>query len=189
MPTKHNDADAKQVQCSPCRLTSHSGAEKEKMLTVVIGQIVTEVNDGKMFEKTLSNLQLCGLLLLQLMLTAPPTPFPAPLAFGHTKRVNFVRKILIYECNLKLMGMSVVLQVFGHKPKYWTHEHVDLMMAPDEKSEDHQIYYSSSWGEHECQTKFHGNTSSSCWDVSLKTINVNHMVATEKKSDPQMFRY
>ncbi len=29
--------------------------------------------------------------------------------------------------------MSLVLQVFGHKPKYWTHYHVDLMMVRDEK--------------------------------------------------------
>ncbi len=32
--------------------------------------------------------------------------------------------------------MSVVLQVFGHKPKCWVHEHVDLMVALDEKSAD-----------------------------------------------------
>ncbi len=37
---------------------------------------------------------------------------------------------------LRLMGVSVVLQVFGHEPKCWTHSHVDLMMALDEKSED-----------------------------------------------------
>ncbi len=30
--------------------------------------------------------------------------------------------------------MSLVLQVFSHKPKYWTNYSFDLMMALDEKS-------------------------------------------------------
>ncbi len=29
-------------------------------------------------------------------------------------------------------GISLVLQVFGHKPHYWTHLNFDLMMALDE---------------------------------------------------------
>ncbi len=48
------------------------------------------------------------------------------------------------------MGMSLVLQVFGHKPKYWTHYGFDLLMALDEETEDHQSFYNSSWGMHEC---------------------------------------
>ncbi len=64
------------------------------------------------------------------------------------------------------MGMSVVLQVFGHKAKCWTHEHVDLMMALHEKSEDHQSSYSSSWGEHECVYKMLCHPSRRCWNIS-----------------------
>ncbi len=32
-------------------------------------------------------------------------------------------------------------------------------------------------------TTFHGNPSKSCWDISLKTTNVNLMVAPEEKSE------
>lgn len=49
--------------------------------------------------------------------------------------------------------MSVVLQVFDHKPKHWTNTNVDPMMAPEEKSEDHQSYDSSPSGNHECLFK------------------------------------
>ncbi len=42
------------------------------------------------------------------------------------------------------------MQVFVHKPKYWANLIFDLMMALDEKVEDHQSDYSSSWGERQC---------------------------------------
>ncbi len=38
------------------------------------------------------------------------------------------------------MGMSLVLQVFSHKPKYWTNWNFHLMEALQEKSEDHQSH-------------------------------------------------
>ncbi len=39
------------------------------------------------------------------------------------------------KVQLKLMGMSLVFQVFGHKPKYLTHLKLQkLMRALDEKS-------------------------------------------------------
>lgn len=42
-------------------------------------------------------------------------------------------------------------QVFGYKPRYWANEKL-VMMALDEKSEDHS-YYCSSRAEHECLHK------------------------------------
>ncbi len=39
-------------------------------------------------------------------------------------------------------------------------------MALDEKSEDRQSDYNSSWGEHEC-TKCHGNPSNSSWQSQI----------------------
>ena len=43
--------------------------------------------------------------------------------------------------------MSLVLQVFGHKPKYWMN--LIMMMAIDEKLRD-QSYFSIWQGGHEC---------------------------------------
>ncbi len=42
------------------------------------------------------------------------------------------------------MEMSLVLLVFGRKPKCGTDLNFDLMVALDEKSGDHQSDYSSS---------------------------------------------
>ncbi len=49
--------------------------------------------------------------------------------------------------------MSLVLQVFGYKPKYRTPSNFDLMMALEEKSENYILNFElqpSSRGEHEC---------------------------------------
>ena len=48
-----------------------------------------------------------------------------------------------HKVQLRLMGMSIVLQIFDDKPKYWTNINLDLMMALEGKSED-QSYYNSS---------------------------------------------
>ena len=42
-----------------------------------------------------------------------------------------------HKIQLRLMGMSLVLQVFDHKPKYLTHLNSDLMMVLGEKSDNH----------------------------------------------------
>lgn len=47
------------------------------------------------------------------------------------------------------MGMWLGLQVFGHKPKYWTNKMYDLLMALDEMLGGSQSYYSSSQGRRE----------------------------------------
>ncbi len=39
-------------------------------------------------------------------------------------------------------------------------------MALDEKSENHQSYYSSSWGDHEGLNHTHHHPSNTCWDIS-----------------------
>lgn len=46
------------------------------------------------------------------------------------------------------MRMSLVLQLCGHKPKYWTN--LDLMRALDGKLGDQQSLYDSSSEDHEC---------------------------------------
>lgn len=37
-------------------------------------------------------------------------------------------------------------------------------------------------------TTMNGKTSKSCGDISLKTTNINHMVALEEKSEVQIYR-
>lgn len=46
---------------------------------------------------------------------------------------------------------SVIIfsQVLSQKPKL-DKSNFDLMMVPEEKSEDHQTFYNSSWEGHEC---------------------------------------
>ncbi len=58
--------------------------------------------------------------------------------------------------------MSLVLQVFGQKPKYWTKWNFDPMVPRDEKSADHQSYYSLSSGGPE------GVQRISCQSISVK---------------------
>lgn len=40
----------------------------------------------------------------------------------------------------------------------------------------------------ECSTKCHGNQSNSCWDISLRTTDVNLLVVLEGKSRDQVIR-
>ncbi len=54
----------------------------------------------------------------------------------------------------------------------------DLMMALDEKSGDHLIIMNVC-------AKFYGSPSNGYWDISLKTTNVNLMVALEGRSGDQ----
>ncbi len=62
------------------------------------------------------------------------------------------------------MEMSLVLQVFVHKPKYWTNQNFNLIMGLQEKLKDQQNYYNSSCGDNE----YLYNPSNSCRDISLK---------------------
>lgn len=48
--------------------------------------------------------------------------------------------MLTFVAQLKLVGMSFVLQAFYHKPKYRAH----FLPDDDGKAEDHQRYYISS---------------------------------------------
>ncbi len=41
---------------------------------------------------------------------------------------------LAQSTKMRLMGMPLVSQMFGHKPKYWTTRNFDLMVALEEKS-------------------------------------------------------
>ncbi len=58
-----------------------------------------------------------------------------------------------HKVQLRLMGMSLVLQVFGHKPKYWTNTKCDLVVALHDKSGGHQSLQASSSVDHECLHK------------------------------------
>lgn len=55
-----------------------------------------------------------------------------------------------------------------------------LIMVPDEKLKEHQMYYKSSRGKHECFAKFNGNVFSSCQNhkyhlmVGLQRESGNH---------------
>ncbi len=81
------------------------------------------------------------------------------------------------------MGMSLGLQVFGHKPKYWTKINFDLLVELDEGIWGHQSYYFDvPEGDMNMCIKFHGNPSNTFWDISLKTTNVNLLVAVEENS-------
>lgn len=49
------------------------------------------------------------------------------------------------------MGLSLALWLAGHKQKYWTNQNVDVMMAIEVKTGDHQSYYNSPlFIHHEC---------------------------------------
>ncbi len=94
-----------------------------------------------------------------------------------------------HRVQLKLMGMSLLLQVFGDKPKYWINENSHLTITIEETLKDHQSSSMSrhvtkivnllvvlkvcrvspnpsSSGDHECP-KFHANPFSRCWDISV----------------------
>ncbi len=49
---------------------------------------------------------------------------------------------------LRLMKMPLVLQVFDHKPKYWTNSYFDLIVTLDETSGDQKSYEDSSSLQH-----------------------------------------
>lgn len=75
---------------------------------------------------------------------------------------------------------SLVLQVLGHKPNYWTNEYFELMMALNVKLRNSWSCYNS----HKCLYRCHDNPSSS-YDLSLWTKDVNLMLAPEEKSGDQ----
>ncbi len=78
--------------------------------------------------------------------------------------------------------MSLVLQVFSHKPKYWTHSNLD------EKSEDHQSDYNSFRQEHKLLYQISRQSVQQLYididiDIPLKTKNDNLVVLEEKSGD------
>lgn len=52
--------------------------------------------------------------------------------------------VSMLQVQVRLMGMSLCLQVFGHKLQYWTNCNFNLMMALDEQSGGHQSQLDSS---------------------------------------------
>lgn len=75
-----------------------------------------------------------------------------------------VSQLYVYHVLYLTLSMSILLQLFSHKLKYWTNWNVDLIMVLVEKARGHQSDYNSSWDEHECLYKLHGNPSNgSLW--------------------------
>lgn len=74
-----------------------------------------------------------------------------------------------YELQPRLMGMSLTLQVFIHKIKFWTNWKFDLMMA---YTNSHCSYFNSSSVDHVC-AKCHGIKYS---NISLQSTSVNQLV-------------
>lgn len=66
------------------------------------------------------------------------------------------------------MGMSLVLKVFGLKPKYWY-----LMMMLEEKSGNIKVSMIHPLGNKKDCIKFHGNPSNSRCDISVRTKAVS----------------
>lgn len=72
---------------------------------------------------------------------------------------------------------SVISIVFGHKSKY-----LDKNLSLTRWRSFRLLH--ASWGGHEyVYTKLCGSPSESCWYILLMAINVNFMVALEKKSE------
>lgn len=76
----------------------------------------------------------------------------------------------VHKVEFRLMGVLLVLQVVGHKPKYWTtFLKFGLMLAWEKKTGDHQSHYrsSSKWTYMTYMNiciKFQGNSPNSCRD-------------------------
>ncbi len=89
-----------------------------------------------------------------------------------------------HNVQLRLMGMLLVLWVFGHKLKHRIILNFDLMMALNVKTILKFIKVSRLHilGTTHICTKFHCNPSNSCRDISLKNTNINLMVALEEMS-------
>lgn len=66
-------------------------------------------------------------------------------------------------------GMSLVLQVFGHKSKNWIKSNVDLLGELEDKSENQQRYWDLDWVIW-ISTKFHCKPSNSSQDISQKNF-------------------
>lgn len=64
--------------------------------------------------------------------------------------------------------MSIVLKVFGHKPKYSTHLNFDLMLAAYEKLGMNRVIRVHPEGNVNMCKKYQGNPSNTCQDISLK---------------------
>lgn len=70
------------------------------------------------------------------------------------------------KVHLKLMEMSLVLQLFD---QYWTKWNFELITVPNEKSESpNTLQFIPRGGMNVC-SEFHGNPSNSCWDILLRT--------------------
>lgn len=69
---------------------------------------------------------------------------------------NNVLTMVTSMVQLRLMVMSLVLQLLSHKPKYWTDWYFNLMVVLDEKSGD-QVIKIHPDGNMDICTKFHGD--------------------------------
>lgn len=67
-----------------------------------------------------------------------------------------------------MLGVSVLMKIFGHEPKDEADRRFDLMMSPSEKSVDHQSFYN-----------YIGNPSKSCRDGKKKC----HLAAVKIEVD------
>ncbi len=56
-------------------------------------------------------------------------------------------------------------------------------MALDEMSEDHQSYYSSSWGEHERLNTISSQSIQQLLRCFIQNTNINLLVALKEKSE------
>lgn len=85
-----------------------------------------------------------------------------------------------HKLKLRQMGMSLVLWVFGQKPRYWTNQNFDATRRKVTGS----LHFSTVHPEDmDICTKFHGNPSKGCLDILLKIINVNLLAALQERSE------
>ncbi len=87
------------------------------------------------------------------------------------------------KVQLRLMGMSLVLQVFGHKPN----QTFDLMMALDKMSKHRQSYYNSSWGGHECVCHFMASHPTLKWKMGRRQPSLCFLLNPGQVGEPVFF--
>ncbi len=84
--------------------------------------------------------------------------------------VNMLTTSTKHKVQLRLIGMSLVWQVFCHKPRHCTNWHFDLIVSLDVKSWDLQSY---PVGSVNLGAKFCANSFNICQDISHKAKYVN----------------
>lgn len=104
-----------------------------------------------------------------------------------------------FKVKLRQIGMSLVLQVFGHNPKYWTNLNFDQVMVLNEtfhfhkcephdptgkiRGQDHQSHQDASSRNYVSSQKCCGNPSSRCGN--MKTMMTCWSTVDEKPMDHQ----